>query len=74
MKSTSNRAPATELLSRFAAIVGEKYAVTDPAVLAQARAVGVELTPMTPAEFGRFIAAEAKKWAQVVKASGAKID
>ena len=34
MKSTSNRAPASELLSRFAAIVGEKYAVTDPAVLA----------------------------------------
>jgi FAD/FMN-containing dehydrogenase len=34
MKSTGNRAPATELLSRFAAIVGEKYAVIDPAVLA----------------------------------------
>ena len=34
MKSTGNRAPASELLSRFAAIVGEKYAVTDPAVLA----------------------------------------
>ena len=29
---------------------------------------------MAPAEFGRFIAAETKKWAQVVKASGAKID
>jgi hypothetical protein len=34
MKSTGNRAPASELLSRFAAIVAEKYAVTDPAVLA----------------------------------------
>jgi D-lactate dehydrogenase (cytochrome) len=34
MTSTGNRAPASELLSRFAAIVGEKYAVTDPAVLA----------------------------------------
>ena len=29
---------------------------------------------MAPADFGRFIAAEAKKWSQVVKASGAKVD
>ena len=29
---------------------------------------------MTPAEFVRFIDAETKKWAKVVKASGAKID
>ena len=29
---------------------------------------------MAPAEFSRFIAAEAKKWAAVVKASGAKVD
>ena len=28
----------------------------------------------TPADFGRFIAAEAKKWAAVVKTSGAKVD
>jgi tripartite-type tricarboxylate transporter receptor subunit TctC len=28
----------------------------------------------TPAEFAKFIEAETKKWAQVVKASGAKID
>ncbi|HWI09699.1 MAG TPA: tripartite tricarboxylate transporter substrate-binding protein [Burkholderiaceae bacterium] len=27
-----------------------------------------------PAEFAKFIAAETKKWAQVVKASGAKVD
>ena len=28
----------------------------------------------SPAEFAKFIAAETKKWAQVVKASGAKVD
>src|SRR5678816_4033197 len=28
----------------------------------------------TPAEFGRFIAAETKKWSAVVKTSGAKVD
>jgi tripartite-type tricarboxylate transporter receptor subunit TctC len=28
----------------------------------------------SPADFGRFIAAEAKKWSAVVKASGAKVD
>jgi tripartite-type tricarboxylate transporter receptor subunit TctC len=28
----------------------------------------------TPAEFARFIDAETKKWAQVVKVSGAKVD
>ena len=28
----------------------------------------------TPAEFARLIDAESKKWAQVVKASGAKVD
>ncbi len=34
MTSASNRAPAPDLLPRFASIVGEKYAVTDPAALA----------------------------------------
>jgi tripartite-type tricarboxylate transporter receptor subunit TctC len=29
---------------------------------------------MSPAEFGRFIAAETTKWATVVKTSGAKVD
>jgi len=28
----------------------------------------------SPAEFAKFIAAETKKWAQVVKVSGAKVD
>ncbi len=48
--------------------------LTDPAVTAQARAVGVELTPMTSAEFGRFIASETAKWADVIRRSGTKLD
>jgi len=37
-------------------------------------ASGVELRPMPPDEFTRLIDVEIKKWAQVVKASGAKAD
>ena len=48
--------------------------LTDPAVMAQARAIGVELTPMTSAEFGRFIASETAKWADVIRRSGTKLD
>ena len=28
--------------------------------------------PMTPAEFGKFVAAETEKWGPVVKAAGIK--
>jgi tripartite-type tricarboxylate transporter receptor subunit TctC len=28
--------------------------------------------PMTPAEFGKFIAAEVEKWAEVIKFAGIK--
>lgn len=48
--------------------------LTDPSVLAQARAAGVELTPMTSAEFARFIAGETTKWADVIRRSGTKLD
>jgi tripartite-type tricarboxylate transporter receptor subunit TctC len=37
-------------------------------------ASGVELRPMPPDEFARLIDSEIKKWAQVVKASGARVD
>ncbi len=38
----------------------------------QLRAQGIEATPSTPAEFGAFIKAEIARWAQVIKAAGAK--
>jgi tripartite-type tricarboxylate transporter receptor subunit TctC len=37
-------------------------------------AQGAEPAPDTPAEFARFVAAEAAKYARIVKASGAKVD
>ena len=36
--------------------------------------VGAVPAPMSPAEFAAFVAEERKKWAEVVKASGAKVD
>jgi tripartite-type tricarboxylate transporter receptor subunit TctC len=36
--------------------------------------IGAVPAPMTPEEFAAFVAAERTKWAEVVKASGAKVD
>lgn len=35
---------------------------------------GADFPSMTPAQFGEFVTAETKRWAAVVKASGAKLD
>ena len=35
---------------------------------------GAEFGTLTPAQFGSFVSAEVKRWATVVKASGAKLD
>jgi tripartite-type tricarboxylate transporter receptor subunit TctC len=48
--------------------------LNDPEVIAGARNAGVELSPTTSAEFGRFIASETVKWADVIKRSGTKLD
>ena len=49
-------------------------ALATPALRQQLQAQGAIPSGMPPAEFSRFIAGEAKKWAAVVKASGAKVD
>ncbi len=35
---------------------------------------GADFSPMTPQQFGQFVSAEVKRWTQVVKISGAKLD
>jgi tripartite-type tricarboxylate transporter receptor subunit TctC len=49
-------------------------ALATPALKERLQAQGAIPSGMTPAAFTQFIAAEARKWAQVVKASGAKVD
>ena len=68
-------APAATPPAVVARLESEVRAVLgDPEVIAGARAAGVELSPTTSAEFGRFIASETVKWADVIKRSGTKLD
>ena len=68
-------APAATPPAVVARLQNEMRAVlVDPEVIAGARAAGVELSPTTSAEFGRFIASETVKWADVIKRSGTKLD
>jgi tripartite-type tricarboxylate transporter receptor subunit TctC len=38
------------------------------------RSEGTEIVGSTPAEFGEFLKADLRRWAQVIKKAGAKID
>jgi tripartite-type tricarboxylate transporter receptor subunit TctC len=44
----------------------------DPRLLARLKDLGGEPMPMTPDQFGKFLADETEKWAKVVKFSGTK--
>jgi tripartite-type tricarboxylate transporter receptor subunit TctC len=46
--------------------------LADPKVKARLADVGVEPTPMTPAEFGKLIADDTEKWAKVIRAANIK--
>ena len=49
-------------------------ALADPGIKARLADLGNEPMPMTPADFGKFIAEDTEKWAKVIKFSGAKAD
>ncbi len=55
-----------KLNEQITAVIGE------PSVEAQFDNLGAEPMPMRPSEFGTFVAAEVKKWANVVKHAGLK--
>lgn len=48
--------------------------LADAGMKAKLLAIGVEPRPMTPAEYGRFIAAEIAKWAKVVQFAEIKVE
>jgi tripartite-type tricarboxylate transporter receptor subunit TctC len=49
-------------------------ALTTPAMKARYAELGAEPMIMTPAEFGKFLAAEAEKWGKVIKTAGIKAE
>jgi tripartite-type tricarboxylate transporter receptor subunit TctC len=54
---------------------GEINAVLgDPKLKARLAELGVDPMPMTPAEFGKFMADEIEKWAKVIRTSKLKVE
>jgi tripartite-type tricarboxylate transporter receptor subunit TctC len=51
-----------------------RQALEDPQLRETLLAHGAQAAPDTPDEFARYVAAEAVKWARIVRQSGAKID
>jgi len=49
-------------------------ALADPRLKARLADLGVEPMPMTPAEFGKFIAGETDKWTKVIKSAGVVLE
>jgi tripartite-type tricarboxylate transporter receptor subunit TctC len=47
-------------------------ALADPEIKARLAAIGAVAMPMTPAEFGKFVADETEKWGKVIRAANIK--
>jgi tripartite-type tricarboxylate transporter receptor subunit TctC len=61
-----------EIVNKLNAAINAGLA--DPQLKAKIKDLGGETMPMTPQQFGRFLADETAKWAKVVEFSGAKAD
>ncbi|MET4578606.1 Bug family tripartite tricarboxylate transporter substrate binding protein [Ottowia thiooxydans] len=48
-------------------------ALKDPGIVAAVRELGAEAAPLGPAEYQAFVQAEIRKWAPIVKSSGASV-
>mgnify|MGYP003579017734 CR=1 FL=1 len=46
----------------------------DPEMISRHKAQSIEIAPGTPAEFGKLIAGEVKKWPPIIQKAGVKID
>jgi tripartite-type tricarboxylate transporter receptor subunit TctC len=66
------RGTPAEIVDKLNAAINAGLA--DPQIKARVKDLGGEPMPMTPAEFGKFLADETEKGAKVVKFSGAKAD
>jgi tripartite-type tricarboxylate transporter receptor subunit TctC len=66
------RATPTEIIERLNKDINENLA--DPALKARLSDLGVTAFSLSRVEFGRFIAAEADKWAKVVKFAAVRAD
>jgi tripartite-type tricarboxylate transporter receptor subunit TctC len=53
---------------------GINAGLVDPKMQARFADLGVEATPMTPADFGRLMAGETEKWGKVVRAANIKVE
>jgi tripartite-type tricarboxylate transporter receptor subunit TctC len=60
------------IINRFGAEI--VAALADVSIASRLREVGAEAAPLGPKDYALFIEAEIRKWAPVIKASGASVD
>ena len=60
--------------SRTSDIIGTESILAEPSAKSRFGELGAMRMSGSPADFGKLIADETKKWAEVVKFSGAKVD
>ena len=61
-----------EIVDHFQAEMKKAFTADD--IKSQWNGMGAELPNLYGADFGKFVSSEVKRWAEVVKASGAKLD